>query len=203
MKGNAGVPQHAKSRRAGGKALIALGSNQSSRFGDPREIVEKATESIAQELVRNVVRSRLFQTPFFPVGMGADFVNAAVLVETELSAEDLLAVLHRIEAAFGRQRATRWADRTLDLDLVLIDDQVLPDQSTLREWVSLPEDRQRREAPDRLILPHPRLQDRAFVLVPAADLWPDWRHPLTGRSIAEMLAALPEDERAAVVPLAG
>jgi 2-amino-4-hydroxy-6-hydroxymethyldihydropteridine diphosphokinase len=64
----------------------------------------------------------------------------------------------------------------------------------------LPPEDQARLAPDRLILPHPRLQDRAFVLVPLADVAPDWRHPLSGLSVDQMLQALPAEDVAAVVP---
>ena len=61
--------------------------------------------------------------------------------------------------------------------------------------------RQRVEAPDRLILPHPRLQDRAFVLIPLADICPGWRHPVTGASVSDMIAALPEADKEAIWPL--
>jgi 2-amino-4-hydroxy-6-hydroxymethyldihydropteridine diphosphokinase len=109
--------------------------------------------------------------------------------------------LHAIEAAFDRERGSRWANRTLDLDLIAMGQTVLPDRATLDHWISLPFEMQKREAPEGLVLPHPRLQDRAFVLVPAAEIAPDWRHPLTGRTIAEMRDALAVEEVSAVRPL--
>ena len=73
---------------------------------------------------------------------------------------------------------------------------MLPDAATVKAWIGLDPERQRREAPGELILPHPRLQDRAFVLVPLAEVAADWRHPVLRLSIAEMLAALPDDRKA-------
>lgn len=91
--------------------------------------------------------------------------------------------------------------RTLDLDLIALGDAVLPDAATQAQWRGLDPEAQRRLAPDRLILPHPRLQDRSFVLVPLADVAPDWRHPVLGLTVREMLAARPVAERSEVVPL--
>lgn len=91
--------------------------------------------------------------------------------------------------------------RTLDIDLLAMGDSVLPDAETQDRWRLLPMEQQVRATPDRLILPHPRLQDRAFVLVPLADVAPDWVHPRTGQSVRAMLAALPTEDRDAVKPL--
>lgn len=91
--------------------------------------------------------------------------------------------------------------RTLDIDLVALGDSVLPDGATQDAWRRLPPEAQVRTTPDRLILPHPRLQDRAFVLVPLADVAPDWVHPRTGQTVRQMLDALPAEDRAAVKPL--
>jgi 2-amino-4-hydroxy-6-hydroxymethyldihydropteridine diphosphokinase len=79
-----------------------------------------------------------------------------------------------------------------------VGDLVLPDAATQADWRALPPDLQRMRAPDALILPHPRLQDRAFVLVPLADVAPDWVHPMLGMSVREMCGRLPAAERAEV-----
>ena len=146
--------------------------------------------------------SRLFATPAFPAGNGPDFVNAAVALGTDLAPEDILDRLHRIEAGAGRTRDRRWGERTLDLDLLAVGDLIRPDVATVERWRTLPLARQMEETPDRLLLPHPRLQDRSFVLVPLAEVAPaGWRHPISGLTVDEMLAALPPADLASVRPL--
>ena len=181
--------------------LIALGANMPSASGSPDVTLRSAVRKFAQAGAKDVEKSRFFATPCFPPGAGPDYVNAAARLSFEGGAEDLLAVLHRIEADFGRERVQRWGQRVLDLDLIAAGEAVLPDAETYRAWLDLPLDEQTRVAPERLILPHPRVQDRAFVLVPLADVAPDWRHPVLGRTVAEMVADLPQEARDEVVPL--
>lgn len=187
--------------KAGRLALISLGSNDISAWGDATSIVLKAMKLAAKLSEGDVFYSRLYTTPAFPAGSGPDFVNAAMTIRTSALPEDLLARLHGIENAAGRQRAVRWEQRTLDLDLIGLGDLVRPDAETVSCWKDLPLSAQMTQTPETLILPHPRIQDRSFALVPLAEIAPDWVHPLTGLSIQAMLEARPMDERSSVVPI--
>lgn len=181
--------------------LLALGGNLPSQFGSPIQTLQESLIYLNRNDVHIRAVSRFFQTPCFPAGAGPDFVNAAVSIQTTLSATDLLTQLHKIESIFGRERLTRWGTRPLDIDLIGFESQVLPNASVWARWHDLVLEQQAHEAPDELILPHPRLQDRGFVLAPLLDIAPDWKHPVLGRTVAQMFADLPEFAQKELQPL--
>ncbi|WPY93816.1 2-amino-4-hydroxy-6-hydroxymethyldihydropteridine diphosphokinase [Limimaricola variabilis] len=186
--------------RGAGLALIALGANAEGPQGAPAAGLRAAMAEIAR-LGRAARCSRLWRSPAFPAGIGPDFVNAAMALDTDLDAAELLAQLHAIEARFGRVRQDRWGPRSLDLDLLALDEAVRPDLAGWARWRDLAPAEQARETPQELILPHPRLQDRGFVLLPLAEVAPDWRHPVTGLSVTSMRDALPPAAVEGLAPL--
>lgn len=178
--------------------LIALGSNLASTTGSPREILEIALKLLADSGCEVTALARWRRTPAFPPGSGPFFVNGAARVRSALDPEALLALFHDVEARLGRVRARRWGPRVCDIDLIASGDLILPDVAELRRLMALGAAAGDAPPPAGLVLPHPRMHERAFVLAPLADIAPDWRHPVTGKSVREMLAALPEAARAEV-----
>jgi 2-amino-4-hydroxy-6-hydroxymethyldihydropteridine diphosphokinase len=151
-------------------ALIALGGN----VGDVRATFKKAIVEICRTAEAALLaRSSDYTTPPWGDEQQARFVNACIEIETGLVPLALLKVLQRVEQAFGRERSKQrpWGPRTLDLDLIAYDDVAM----------DLPE----------LTLPHPRLFERAFVLVPLAEIAPD--RVIAGQNASAALAKLPTD----------
>lgn len=163
--------------------LVAIGANAGVGLAANARIIAKA---VRQMPGRVVVCSGLYRTPAFPPGAGPDFVNAVVALHTALPPRAVLDRLHAIEDRHGRIRDVRWGARVLDLDLLAVGQSVVPNVDVWRDWHDRPAAEQATLAPDRMILPHPRLQDRAFVLIPLLDVAPGWRHPVTGRTVRAM-----------------
>jgi 2-amino-4-hydroxy-6-hydroxymethyldihydropteridine diphosphokinase len=185
-------------------ALILLGSNTSSRDILPANFVLNGRLRLMELLNLDADKfSGLYASPAFPAGIGPDFVNAAMAIRTTMPPDDLLGLMHKVEAEADRTRDVRWGPRTLDLDLVAFGSAVFPNVKVQTLWRDLPAERQKIEMPGELILPHPRLQDRAFVLVPLAQVAPDWVHPVLGRSVVQMRDALPASDVAAIRRMAG
>jgi len=172
-----------------------------SSTATPMETLRLSLKLFKDESVNVAAVSDWYQTPAFPVGSGPDFVNGAASLETILSPEQLLLEMARIEAELGRERKDRWGARVCDLDLISYGEPVLPDAETFEKWRALPLEAQMRETPEDLILPHPRLQDRAFVLIPMRDVAPDWLHPATGETLDELIDALPEKDVSDIVKM--
>lgn len=180
--------------------FVAVGGNVTSSFGSPYETVRAAMDEMAQYWAGFQI-STYYQTPAFPIGSGPDFVNAVCGFTTDEDGPTVLNKLHQIEEKMGRIREKRWGQRTIDLDLIALGDSVLPDLVSYDYWLNLPLDEQVNVAPNTLVVPHPRVQDRSFVLIPLADIAPEWVHPRLGLTTQQMLDARPIEERQTVIPL--
>ena len=194
------MSQVEKRHRTVTRGLIALGGNLESHIGSPAETIEAAITAFTRYSIEIERQSQVYRTPAFPAGSGPDYANACVEVRFAGTAKALLNALQEIESEFARDRKARWASRTLDLDLLGFGDAVLPDAAGFAYWAGLPLDAQKQCQPDDLIVPHPRIQDRAFVLVPLAEIAADWVHPVFGVSVAELRDRLDAGDLAAVKP---
>ena len=162
--------------------LVGLGANlPTPGYAGPRETLEAALGRLTAAGVGIRALSPWYRTAPVPASDQPDFVNAVAAVTTDLGPRRLLALLHAVEAAFGRVRGRRNAARGIDLDLLAYDDLVVDEPG--------------------LTLPHPRLAERAFVVRTLADLTAalgvSWRHPVTHADVAALLAARPADQHAA------
>ena len=173
--------------------IVALGANVSSDAGNPQETLKIALKLINQKAIDVLRVSSWWRTPAFPAESGDDFINAVAVVESALGPEDLLKNLHEVELELGRVRQRRWEPRACDLDLIAHGQQIAPDEDELRRLMALGLTALDEPPPDQLVLPHPRMHERSFVLAPMAEVAPDWRHPLLDQTTTEMLSALPAE----------
>ncbi len=148
------------------QAAIALGSNIGDRLGTMRQ----AVMLLEERSLRISASSDVFETPPWGMENQPRFLNACVLAETDILPRALLELLLNIESDLGRIRRYKWGPREIDLDLLFYDDQVFNESG--------------------LVLPHPQMHRRAFVLVPLLQIAPDWRHPVLGKSIRELAGSM-------------
>jgi 2-amino-4-hydroxy-6-hydroxymethyldihydropteridine diphosphokinase len=147
------------------RVALALGSNLGAREAN----LAAARREIAARMVPILAASRIYETePVGPPGQGL-YLNQVLVVETAASPEELVRAARAIEQDLGRRPGERWGPRVIDIDLLLCGDEVHVSATA--------------------IVPHPRLHERAFVLVPLAEVMPEWRHPLRGADVRALLAA--------------
>jgi 2-amino-4-hydroxy-6-hydroxymethyldihydropteridine diphosphokinase len=161
--------------------LIGIGSNlPGPRFGTPRDNCEGSLVAMADKGIRLLRRSRWYTSAPVPAADVPWYVNGVAAVETPFDPVRILSVLHRIEDDFGRVRGAANAPRSLDLDLLAFHDDVSDENAAV-------------------IVPHPRMHERAFVLMPLREIAPDWRHPVFERSVGDLIAELPPEQVAVAI----
>ncbi len=158
--------------------LIALGANLPSSYGTPAQTIDAAYVALDLHGVTIKNKSRIWLTAPVPFDEDQDWYhNSVIEVETKLSADDLLSLMLKTEKEFGRVRTIKNAPRLLDLDLIAYHDEIIKDG-------------------ERLIVPHPRMHERLFVLKPLKDIVDNWNHPISGHDVTKMLEQIPDDQQA-------
>ncbi len=155
--------------------IIAYGANLNSHIGDPIQTFHACLNVMRDHNIIIDEISSLWDTA--PVGCLSDqgnYTNAVFTISTQMKPDDLMTTLLAIEKEFGRQRSVPNAPRPIDLDLVAYYDQI--------------------SNTDHLTLPHPRMHQRAFVLMPLQEIIPNWLHPVTGKTLNELIEVLPKDQ---------
>ncbi|NVJ98470.1 MAG: 2-amino-4-hydroxy-6-hydroxymethyldihydropteridine diphosphokinase [Alphaproteobacteria bacterium] len=166
--------------------LLSFGANLPSSVGQPEDTLRAALRSLDSHGMKIIKTSRLYRTKAVTldgVESVPDFINAAALVEGCGTPEGVLAILHTIEASFGRERLARWSARTLDIDLIAFDDVILPD---LVGWWALANHEDAAFFTETPMIPHPRAHRRGFVLSPLREVAPDWVHPVLNQSVSDL-----------------
>jgi len=154
--------------------LLAFGSNLPSRFGSPAQTIVAAGEALSVAGIKILKMSSIWKTAPVPMSDQPWYCNAVAEVETSLAPLALLSVFKALEADFGRLETARNAPRVLDLDILAYHEVTMQTK--------------------KLVLPHPRLHERGFVLYPLQEIAPAWRHPVSGEVVADMIARLPQDQ---------
>lgn len=161
-----------------GKTLVGLGANCPGPWGSPAETIARALREIADEGPTVEAVSALYETAAVGRAGQPPYVNAVALLDTHLSPGALLRLLKRVEAQAGRRGGSPWGPRTLDID-------ILDHKGLVKHWRN-GQPQFARAGPRPLVLPHPWIEKRPFVLRPLLDVAPNWRHPVTKRSVKHL-----------------
>ncbi len=144
------------------QVYLHLGSN----IGDRLAMLQKAEEMIAEQIGTIKRKSQYYETAAWGKTDQPNFINSALLVETKLSAQETLSAIHKIESTCGRERLEKWTARVLDIDIVFFGNEIIETK--------------------RLVVPHPHMQERNFVLIPMMDIAEDFLHPISGLRMDEL-----------------
>jgi len=176
--------------------LLSLGSNLPYGDMEPIGVLNAAITALENAGFRSVKVSGFYETEPVPKSDQPNFINCVIEGKTSQNALGVLHICQSVERSFDRERHVRWGARTLDIDIISYDQEVYP---LTEEWCVLAADVDAEATVPELVLPHPSMHKRAFVLRPLCDLAPDWLHPVYGRTAADLLLEQSVADQAGVV----
>ena len=154
---------------------------------DRLEILNKALEYFPVFSISLIKVSSFWESKSYPNKNQPNFINAVSEVQSILNPYQTLCSLKKIEIILGRKVNSRWGSRVLDLDILASGSLILPNLRIFDKWLKMPLQHQIQNQPNQLILPHPRIQDRLFVLKPLSEIDPDWIHPVLNKKPLELI----------------
>ena len=169
------------------KYYIALGSNLETKNMTRLEILNKALEYFSLFKISLLKVSSFWESKSYPNKNQPNFINAVSEVQSKLNPYQTLSSLKKIESLLGRKINGRWGNRVLDLDILAAGSLILPNLLIFKKWQKMPLHLQIQNQPKQLILPHPRIQDRLFVLKPLSEINQDWMHPVLNKKTFELI----------------
>ena len=147
--------------------ILAFGSNLPFKNNSPQDNIEKAYEVLSKNGIKILNKSSIYRSEAYPNKNDPEFCNSVVSVDTDLEPNILLKIILKIEASFDRKRYVKNSPRTLDIDIICFDDIVLNEKN--------------------LIIPHPEMQNRLFVLLPIQEINKNWLHPVLTKSVTNII----------------
>lgn len=180
--------------------MLGLGANLSFGTFGPQQTLVAAVAKLKAEGLSITAQSGFYETEPQPKSDQPNFINCVIVGQTAIEPRDLLALCQLVETEFGRERSARWSARTLDIDILDFDGQITPNEAA---WNKLAMSDGATTAMPELALPHPRLHQRAFVLVPLHELAAGWQHPVYQHTVSDMLKGISPPERDTVRQFGG
>ena len=169
------------------KYYIALGSNLETENMTRLEMLNKALEYFPMFSISLIKVSSFWESKSYPNKNQPNFINAVSEVQSILNPHQTLCSLKKIEIILGRKINSRWGNRVIDLDILAAGSLILPNLRIFNKWLKMPLQHQMQNQPNQLILPHPRIQDRLFVLKPLSEIDPNWIHPVLNKKPYELI----------------
>jgi len=180
---------------------LAVGSNLQYDNKTSLAIVRMVYDILNEHEINVIAKSSFWHSSAYPNKLDPPFINSVVEVSTKKEPLELLIILKEIETFLGRKTTSRWSSRTCDIDIISIGQETIPNLRTALLWMNNEEAKKGISTPDQLIIPHPRMHERSFVLGPLNEISQTWMHPVLQKTSKELWESLSDHDKIESYPL--